>query len=751
MNRRLFLFVSCLFILIIPACSQGEYSPDGGTADAGIGRGLPPRPDYAPSLLVRPQDKQVVLSRIEREPFRSILDGIRQTAGRPHLDLPPDTFDSNEQYNGETAQAAAFLAWLFDDAVMAKKARDFMAKLSDNYASHADFDIDIRMPSIMMCYVFALDMLAGAKLIPDSEAKAAEKKLTTINDAFFNDYVMNEVTRTLSIWYTQNNHPIRTACSIATAALAYPDHPSAGRWANWAFSELNYLWGADGCYVQPDGGVSEGPFYYIYAFTPSIALSVAWRNRVGAPRIFSTSCINRQTAEPWGSHKCRSGVPFVYNNLFDEALFVRSIDWSLALSLPDGRRPPMEDANMRYHNGIGVMAGVMNRPDYLWDWVSSGYSTDWGLNLAIQHLVYAPDAMTPVEPAFTKRVMTDAGQAVFRSGWGKDAIWVMLTAEAGDARMTVHDHVDAGSFTMAAYGEYLVMDTGYYKPNAANNAVTAQAPSHNVLMIEGESVPPKGLLLDFGDTDAFLKNESLTKHISYVEAWQTLKQSTTQRSVAFVRDRYVVTADRIVTPVTDPRLHTWRMHGYAGHDSGGTFAIGAESAAWERASAGVAVYLASTEQGLSLSEPAFTAGQPPHVHKIDTTVENHGVLDGKVTAVTPGFLSVVAPYRVGAVPGGPDAPLKVERITATGVGSGVAAWAVTHAGGSDLVVLRSKDAPTELALSTGDTLSTDAEVAIVALDGPDRYALIARGGYCRLNGVAIIENATGEVAAADGE
>ena len=66
-------------------------------------------------------------------------------------------------------------------------------------------------------------------------------------------------------------------------ALAFPDHPEATTWADWSFSELEYLWGPQGRYVQPDGGISEGPFYGNFAWAPSALLFVAALDMVTAP------------------------------------------------------------------------------------------------------------------------------------------------------------------------------------------------------------------------------------------------------------------------------------------------------------------------------------------------------------------------------------------------------------------------------------------------------------------------------------
>jgi len=709
--------------------------------------GLPPRPDFAPSLMLLPEDKDRILARLDKEPFISILAKIRSSAERSHYDLTtPNVFDSDEQKNGVIAQHAAFLAWLENDTAMADKARDFLQQLSGDYHSHEDGDINIRLPSIVICYANALDFLVAGNFIPEDEIEDAEDKLTFITSEFYKEYVLDDLGRLVSIALTQNNHPIRTACSIGYIAMAYPEHPDAEAMANWAFSELDYLYGPNGQYVQPDGGVSEGPHYYRFGFGAAQAVFLAYRNRIGEPLLLKRDCINRQDIDPWQDHGCIDGEPFVYENLLYGERVQKSVEWMFSLRMPNGRRPPLEDGGMKDQNGSGLFAGIMDRPDLLWDYYNNNFNMGGGMDLYVQHLAYVPDDMEPVEPDWKNKVMYDAGQAIFRSGWDTNAVWALVNAEHGSVRKTVHDHVDGGSFQLYAYGEYLLMDTGYYKPVAFNNARTAQADAHNVLIIDGEEVPEKGILTTFGDTDAFLENEYLSNELSYVESRQPLEISTTERSVMMVHGRYLVTADRIVTTNTTPRLHTWRLHGYAGYDEGEDFKVNANNAVWQREAAGVEVYLSSTDDGLTLAEPPFKEWYPPHVHEIDGDEKHHGVMDGTITAAVPGFLSVSAPYSTSAVEGDAEYKLEVTPLTFNNGETGVTAYSIKHSEGEEIALLRKPDAVTTITLSTGDTIETDAEFVLVSKSGSNKVALIARGTMMQLNSVSIFENETGTTA-----
>lgn len=279
---------------------------------------------------------------------------------------------------------------------------------------------------------------------------------------------------------------------------------------------------------------------------------------------------------------------------------------------------------------------------------------------------------------------------------------------------------------------YLLLDSGYYKPNYLQNAVTAYAPSHNVILIEGGTTPEKGLLTDFGDDDAFLENIVDGEIVEYAEAHQDYRETHVERSAVFVDGRYFILADRLTTDATGPRLHQWRMHGYAGFTSGGTFTVRSDGARWERPLAGVDVFVSSTATPMAVVEPPWVENEAPHVHQFNGSrdVEDHGVIDASVIAEAPWFLSVLAPYRVGATD--PlEEPLAVAPVE---LGDGLLAWTIQYGTAVDLVLLREPWAAETIPLPGGRVLATDGELVVVRLAGPSPFALLARGTHVTLDG-----------------
>jgi hypothetical protein len=687
-----------------------------------------------PTLLARPGDKDRILSRLEREPYATLLSRIRARAASDYREQDGEEWDHHAHgTNGLTAEANSFLAWLYADPVPAAKARDFLRRLPTDFDTNTTLDVNISMPAVLIGYTNAWDLLSGTDFFPAAEAQAAKDKIAAITDQFFQRYVEDEVYRTIALTVTQNNHPIRTACAIGYPALLFRDHPSAKRWLDWAASDLEYLWGPTGHYVQADGGVSEEPFYYSFAFAPTVAFHLAYQNAMEANQVHTRTCIGRSDKDPWKDHGCVEGETFALTHLLSEPRFHDTAAWAISLRLPSGYRPPLGDGAMRQSNGQALLTAFGAPGFFRWDWEHHDvpFETEKWHELTIQHLVYFDDTVTSQEPSFTTRFFPQTGNAVFRSDWSRDALWLFLMAEAGSSRKTIHDHVDSTSFGLAAFGEYLLIDSGYHKPNPAANAVTADAPSHNVILIDGQGAPKKGLLTQFGDVDAELRNTLDGQVFDYAEGWQRYQETAIERSLVFVRSRYAVVADRLTTAVTSAREHRFRLHGNAGLDAGGVFRVETHGGVWQREAAGVAEYLGSTAGGLFFERPELREGHPPHVHKFDErgTLGHHEVLDGVVDAIAPGFLAVLVPYRPGVLASHPDAALAVEALPAR---EGQSAWLVSTTAGTDLVFLRAPGSSGAITLGDGRVVSTDAELAIVGLG--DGAVLIARGTQVAIDG-----------------
>ena len=86
---------------------------------------------------------------------------------------------------------------------------------------------------------------------------------------------------------------------------------------------------------------------------------------------------------------------------------------------------------------------------------------------------------TPVADADRDPVLFSPGTAAasIRTSWSTDAVYVNICGGGRSAASMTHRHADAGHFSIFAYGDYLVIDTGRYNVNEDQ---------HNVVLVDGK-------------------------------------------------------------------------------------------------------------------------------------------------------------------------------------------------------------------------------------------------------------------------
>ncbi len=691
-----------------------------------------------PYLLLTEDRRTTIESNLENPQMAAIFERMQQVAAGELRTPLPGTWDAKlHGDNAEVAEANALIAWLESDQEAANRAMAAMELLETNWEDHTVWGINIKMPETLMHYTAAWDLLSGTDFFPEEKATALKTKLLTITEKFYDYYILDPFMRDLSLGVSQNNHPIRTAACIGLVALAFLGEAHTQAWLDWAVSELDYLFSVEGQYVQPDGGISEGPFYFSFGFAPTVAFFIALDNATQPETIYTRNCINRSDADPWSGHNCIDGESFTFSSPLRDSLTHSILDWSLALRLPTGHRAPIADAPLRHQAAQALFVHYGAPTHHLWDWQTNPddpYKVRGGHNLSLQHLAYVRPDESVSPPEWKNRFMPQAGMASFRSGWTPQDRMLVLMGENGSARKTLHDHVDGTSFVLAAYGDLLITDTGYYKPSQSNNAVTANASSHNVILIDGKGAPDKGLLNSWGDADAFIENTLESSVLAYAESRQTYEDTTIVRSVAFVRERYFVVSDHLSSENTEAREYRFRLHAFAGYDLDGGVTLESHGPHIQRADGSLQVFTTSTAGNPTIEEPPYIRLQAPHAHSLiaGEGEGDHTVIDATLTTVTPSFLTILAPYQSNATEGD-HAPLSV---TPVNIENG-AAWIVrSDTGDEELIWMREDGSPNLLTLPEGATIESDGRLSIVSLN--KSFGLLSRGTSLTLNGQELI-------------
>jgi hypothetical protein len=210
----------------------------------------------------------------------------------------------------------------------------------------------------------------------------------------------------------------------------------------------------------------------------------------------------------------------------------KMFEFLLALSRPDRTLPPVGDAGIgrTFADSMGRGAQLYHRPDFQY-FTGDKCVEDW-------LWLFGPSACAEIEalpsrpPAFTSVLLPEAKYAVMRSGWTRDARYLLFDCAPWGSS---HSHQDRLQVSVFA-GRDLIVDPGqcsYDQPPARQLRQTA---AHNVVMIDGQeqlNVNPELLAWHTGPQADFASGRIAQDGISH------------QRSVLFMKPGYWVVVDHI--------------------------------------------------------------------------------------------------------------------------------------------------------------------------------------------------------------
>jgi hypothetical protein len=147
------------------------------------------------------------------------------------------------------------------------------------------------------------------------------------------------------------------------------------------------------------------------------------------------------------------------------------------LAQPTGGSLDMGDTHAPAGHGIPALVHESKDPVMRW------YYAQFDRPSLSKFIFYDESVVSQPPQLPTSRIFQDKGNAVFRSGWDKDAI-IMLYRAGPNFN---HHHADQGSFLINAFGEILVTEAGwsdYYKDPYYATFFT-QAIGHNTVLVDG--------------------------------------------------------------------------------------------------------------------------------------------------------------------------------------------------------------------------------------------------------------------------
>ena len=728
-------------IVALLIAATGWVSTGGTVASAGpFTPTVPGQGSPHPRLIFSPGDESMLRDRLTREPYRTVFVQMSQRA--KNYDTRP-LGDMSVVAQRDLSRAAKAFAFQYaldrtlvggdivpfaDDATRqatGDRVRDLLLNLFPRsrlavLPPIGGWDRDISTAEEIANYSAAFDAMLGAGY----NFGAARDTIVDLLASVTGELYVNFLDPSTASNYTdlhQNNHRSKSGAAIALAAIVLADDvPAARDWFDYGVllvdDVLRYM------LVTGDGAYAEGPFYYRLTMQNVLPLLSAWQRFLGDGS--------------WMVDDVE--VPAMHSH----PLFRRTQRWMLDTTVPDGTMAPIDDANPGRSMYFGAMpTAVAEAAAAYWRWPATPqpYETDGSVELGPDTIVAYDEGIVPTEPWWAPtQFYTEGGTATLRSDWSGDAVMALVlgehdtASEFGRDRLGVgrapqsHEHPDAGSFLMHAFGERLALDPGYL--TFATHGLVNKPQDHNTVLVDGQG-PPDYLLASFnwladplgrppaeGQSTLHDTLDGAGFDATSVATWY--RDTEVGRRFLMADDRYLVIGDRVRGSGSSL---SWMQHGNGGGTSGGSFAPTPVGGRWQIGSARL-------DTGVSVADQAVALDTFDTVHEIPFTQQRtHTAVRASVPAGDADAVQVFYPTPAGAAP-----------PTITDVGTAGAAGLELVDAGEDRRVLVRKDSVSvglvdehldgSLRLAYGEGVSTLTHDGVVLVQSANQGTLGVRVG-----------------------
>ncbi len=641
-----------------------------------------------PFILYSSDDIGVIRGRLADGPFDAWFVRLTGVADRVLSDniewgsgsVPPET----KAYYAKTLACA----WALSDSSVAGRSvwgREAALALNNmprgSYSSN--FSSDLTMSEAVIFWAEAYDMLKGGgfDFVLDDYGDVEP----SIRSAFVSmrDFMARDTFGltipalwrefTSAAWTgasSSDNHHVKLNAALAALSLVIADEAGSSADLDHAVGRLRDSLG--NLTVGNHGGWAEGPNYQLYSAHQYLA----------AVRALKTAGVADLYAEVSGLAASHLLLPHMV--------------------MPDGFMPPVDDNEAVVFGLSGLLysyhRGLEGRDMLHWMWERAGKPVPAAF-LADYITGFDPDPPVFSGPDESGEPLTaffpESGFARFRNSWDSDAVYLLLQSEHGTAHTAgrAHEHPDQNSFILHAFGEMLILDSGYGGWDSRH--LTRFAENHNLILVNGEGPPaaiqPFGSgLWSIAGNGAAITGSFTSPMLDYAVSETLYANAFFTRRVVFVDRRYFLIFDTIESGAESD--YTLLLHGNGGGDSGGTFTPNSRGGVWQRPSAGVSAYVAGSSFGLS-----FAVGDMRHAVYARTPMQTHTVLKASQRGKAASFLTVLNPFRATET-----APSVTDAVVDGGRGALMEAD-----GGTVCAALRSGDSGIAVTIDSGATLATD--------------------------------------------
>lgn len=490
-----------------------------------------------------------------------------------------------------TAEAATVIWLVSGDPVYLTKAKEFLlagCRWSNSgatriaYNDEAHFRLWRKLPFV---YDQIRDQLTPAE---KDEVLAAFRQRGTESFALVKD--KTEDAKRNSIEKDAASHAIRFLSMTGVSGLAlYDDLPEAKEWLDYALGFYRNQfppWGGD------DGGWGEGNAYWRgnleHARFQDALCAIGSPEAYANPFWKQTGYFPVYFVQPY-KHPAFGDTPNA--GKFNLEPIVAQAVKRLARRFQDGylrSYADLENKEERSLESQGLYIADERYPSGF-EYILRDFATR-------KEPLPAAKALAELPPA---RWFRDVGWVGMHSALGEPEADIMLSFKSSPYGSFSHSHADQNSFILNAWGENLLINSGYreYHRSPHHKAVTQQTLSKNAILIDGRGQKPqvknaRGKILGMEVGDRFVWTAGDAS-----EAYNTLQEKPiveeARRDVVMVDKRYFITRDRL--RLSEPKPVSLLLHAES------PFAWSAGRATVQQPKAGVAVVLVSPGEPWTVS------------------------------------------------------------------------------------------------------------------------------------------------------
>lgn len=585
-----------------------------------------------------------IKSRIIRDPYKKwFADEVSQARTIVSLGIDWSANDTPPETRASYAKTLAF-AWAVADSTYAGRsdwAREATLSLlsvpSGSYSSR--FSSDLEVAEAALFWAEAYDCLKAGGY--DFSLEGMTDVEASIRDRFrgLRDYMARDTfllfpsspsigTDFSSVAYlsdtSMDNHHVKLNAALVVLALViYDDSGSASDYTHGydrltAALRTMTVTGSDG---SPAGGWAEGASYFQYSAQQYLGAVQALKNLDIA-------------------------------DLYTEIPELAETHLQLPLTaLPDGYMAPTDDGESFVFDLAGLLyshhANDVRRDLLLWLWDKTGRPLN--SSFRADHIalfddtppVYdSPEAMNMNPVCFRP----ESGFARLGDSWNADAISLFLQSEHGEAHTNgqAHEHPDQNSFILNAFGEMLILDSGYGGWN--DHDTTRYAVNHNLVLVDGVGPPEARKPLigawTIGEYGASITDSLSSQSLDSVVSETVFQNTNTsfERRIVFPSRRFFFIHDTLVSG--QDVAYKLLFHGNGGGTSGGSFTSTGAGGEWRYGDAVLSAYITG-----STGAPEFSTEDMHHSYYGERPLKTHTVLKASQHGAEAQYLTLMYPCR----------------------------------------------------------------------------------------------------------